>query len=207
MVGPSESNKVSYRSTCNLGPMSDQDSERPKPARPPSQARPDGQDRGKQRGGKRDRAGRPSSEDRRRHQRGGPPTPARAPGGSSLSDVVPLEETRLVHDGMEWLVRICGRSGGQRGGAPLLLLGFWPLAQASDGKRGRGEENRPSNAPAPVDAKPEREVLTVGTSLDEFGYEDLRAAFVASQPPPEPPRPRTEERPARRPRRRGRGRR
>ena len=202
MVGPSESNTVSYRSTRNLGPMSDQDSERPKPARPPSPARPDGQDCGKQRGGKGGRRGRPRSEDRGQCQRGGPPIPARAASDSRPSDVVPLEETRLLHDGMEWLVRICGRSGGQGGGAPLLLLGFWPLAQASDGTNGLGEENRPSSDPAPAELKPEREALTVGTSLDELGHEELRAAFVASRPPPQPSRPRTEERPARRPRRR-----
>jgi hypothetical protein len=42
------------------------------------------------------------------------------------------EEVELTVDGVDWVARVLGRSGGSRVGAtPLLLVGFWPVESPS----------------------------------------------------------------------------
>jgi len=95
------------------------------------------------------------------------------------------------HDGMEWIVRVRGRSGGREAVAPLLLLGFWK-ARAADESRS-----------TLLESEPDREALVVGTSLAQLGDGGLRIAIAGSKPPP--PQTRSAEPPTTS-RRRGRAR-
>lgn len=193
LVGPSASNKVSYRSPCNLGTMSDQESERPRPARPASPP-PAARGAGAESEAKRAGHGRGRRGGRGRGTAEGRPTPARALGDSDAPEAIPVEETAMRTDDVEWMVRVRGRSGGQSAVTPLLLLGFWRVGGPGDTEA------------AAVDGDPDREALVAATSLAQLGDEGLRTALAASKPPTPPTPNRSSEQPARS-RRRGRGRR
>lgn len=176
----SATNKGSYQSPCNLGPMSDRESESLISARPdpvPAAARPSGarSDQGRGRGG-------PGRTGEHRSSAGdGRPEPARALGDAGPSDTIPVEETTVNHDGMEWIVRVRGRSGGREAVAPLLLLGFW---------KARAEDESRSTL---LESEPDGEALVVGTSLAQLGDGGLRIAIAGSKPPP--PQTRSAEQP------------
>lgn len=85
-------------------------------------------------------------------------------------------EVEILSDGVEWVVRVVGRSGGARPSAtPLLLLGFW-RADSPGGER-------------------EREKLLVGRMLSDLSPDELVSALEASDPlPGDPSRRRREAR-------------
>lgn len=78
-----------------------------------------------------------------------------------------VEEARVVVNDDEWTVRVVGRAGGSAPSAtPLLLLGFWPVGGAEEGRT--------------------REALVVGRSLAQMTPAALVTAFEASSPAPSP---------------------
>jgi hypothetical protein len=113
------------------------------------------------------------------------PTPARALAGAEPRDATSsagtevgavgaiepdAREALLEVDGMQWTVRVLGRSG--RSGTrspPVLLLGFWPGA---------------------ADREHEREATIVARTLSELSPARLASALGSSSPPPQGERPR-----------------
>ena len=89
------------------------------------------------------------------------PTP-----GTEEPDVV---EVRLEMEDESWVARVLGMAGGgSSGGVPLLLLGFWTVADSS--------------------ALPDREALVVGKTLGSLSTESLTTAFENAKAPSDPER-------------------
>ena len=156
--------------------MSESPSHKPPPARPPeSEVPPGGRPEPVPARGRREKAEKSGRRGRRgRHRRlsGPTPTPAResahtdAPAPSVEPD---LAEARLEVDGVEWTVRVMGRSGGGSGGsAPLLLLGFWSAEAAEE--------------------PPALEATVVARTLAELSWESLETALSRADAPPDPSR-------------------
>ena len=100
------------------------------------------------------------------------PTPARevAESGSAPGTEEPdVVEVRLEMEDESWVARVLGMAGGgSSGGVPLLLLGFWTVADSS--------------------ALPDREALVVGKTLGSLSTESLTTAFENAKAPSDPER-------------------
>lgn len=121
---------------------------------------------GRKAGGGRSRRGRDGGR-RRDRGKGRKPTPVReAVGAGGGPRVEPdLEEAAFTVEGVEWVARVRGRSGGA-GAPPLLLVGFRRSELAGDA--------------------PERETLVVARTLDGLGEDRLAAALESASEPVDP---------------------